>query len=189
MRVDALSDEWPKIRARQVTTISPWMTVIERAVEFAPGASPELYHAVAQQDYIAIVAMTPEGLIPVVRQYRPALEAFTWELPAGLVENGEDPAAASARELLEETGYPARAVHSLGAPASPCTGRLSNRIHSFFVETGERIADFTPEPGLEVALKTPAELVAMIRADQFAQQLHYGTLMLAELKGFLKLSA
>ena len=58
----------------------------------------------------------------------------------------EDPAEACARELLEETGYPARAVHSLGAPASPCTGRLSNRIHSFFVETGERIADFSRSP-------------------------------------------
>jgi hypothetical protein len=38
-----------------------------------------------------------------------------------------------------------------------------------------------------VALKTPTELVAMIKADEFVQQLHLGTLMLAELKGFLKL--
>jgi len=78
-------------------------------------------------------------------------------------------------------------IQSLGAPASPCTGRLSNRIHSFFVETGERVANFTPEPGLTVALKTPAELVAMIKADEFVQQLHLGTLMLADLKGLLKL--
>ena len=150
-----MSDEWPKIRARQVTTISPWMKVIAREVEFAPGAKPEIYHAVGQRDYLAILARTPDGRIPLVRQYRPALEAFTWELPAGLVESGEDPAAACARELLEETGYPARAVHCSRRAGSPCTGRLSNRIHSFFVETGERIADFTPEPGLEVALKTP----------------------------------
>src|SRR5258708_39106298 len=125
--------------------------------------------------------------MPVVGQYRPALESFTWELPAGIVESGEDPATAAARELLEEPGYPARAVRSLGAPASPCTGRLSNRIHSFFIETGECVADFTPEPGLTVALKTPAELVTMIKADEFVQQLHLGTLMLAELKGLLKL--
>ena len=39
---------------------------------------------------------------------------FTWELPAGLVERGEEPAEGCARELLEETGYPARAVHPLG---------------------------------------------------------------------------
>jgi len=86
-----------------------------------------------------------------------------------------------ARELLEETGYPARAVHPLGAAAA-CTGRLSNRVHSYFVETGERIADFKPEPGMTVALKTPAELAAMIKADEFVQQLHLGALMLAELR-------
>jgi 8-oxo-dGTP pyrophosphatase MutT (NUDIX family) len=182
-----MSDEWPKIKARKVTTISPWMDVIAREVEFAPGAKPEVYHAVGQRDYLAILARTPDGRIPLVRQYRPAMEGFTWELPAGLLEEGEDAAAAAARELLEETGYPARATHSLGAPASPCTGRLSNRVHSFFVETDEQLADFTPEPGVAVALKMPAELVAMIKADEFVQQLHLGTLMMAELKGFLKL--
>jgi 8-oxo-dGTP pyrophosphatase MutT (NUDIX family) len=182
-----VSDEWPKIKSRQVTTISPWMKVIAREVEFARGDRPEIYHAVDQLDYLAIVARTPDGRIPIVRQYRPALEVFTWELPAGLVEKDEDPAAASARELLEETGYPARAVHSLGAPASPCTGRLSNRIHSFFVETGECVADFKAEPGMTVALKSPAELVAMIKADEFIQQLHLGVLMLAELRGLVTL--
>ena len=182
-----MADKWPKIRARQTTTISPWMDVIAREVEFAPGEPPQLYHAVGQRDYLAILARTPDRHIPIVRQYRPALEAFTWELPAGLVERGEDPAAACVRELLEETGYPARAVHSLGPPAAACTGRLSNHIHSYFVEAGERVADFTPEPGIDVALKSPAELVAMIKAGEFVQQLHLGTLMLAELQNLLKL--
>ena len=68
------------------------MEVIAREVEFAPGEAPQIYHAVGQLDYLAILARTPDGRIPLVRQYRPALEAFTWELPAGLVENGEDPA-------------------------------------------------------------------------------------------------
>ena len=125
-----MAEEWPKIRSRQITTISPWMDVIAREVEFAPGAPPKLYHAVGQRDYLAILARTPDGHIPIVRQYRPAIEAFTWELPAGLVEHGEDPAAACARELLEETGYPSRVVHSLGSPAAACTGRLE-QSHSF----------------------------------------------------------
>ena len=81
-----MAGDWPKIKARRTTTVSPWMAIIEREVEFAEDASPELYHAVGQADYIAIVALTPEGKIPIVRQYRPALERFTWELPAGLVD-------------------------------------------------------------------------------------------------------
>ena len=62
-----MAGDWPKIKARRTTTVSPWMAIIEREVEFAEDASPELYHAVGQADYIAIVALTPEGKIPIVR--------------------------------------------------------------------------------------------------------------------------
>ena len=89
------------------------------------GRPAEIYHAVDQQDYLAIVARTPSGHFPIVRQYRPALESFTWELPAGLAEPDEDPAEGCRRELLEETGYPTRAIHPLErrprAPAASAT--------------------------------------------------------------------
>ena len=182
-----MTEDWPKIRSRKVTKVSPWMEVIAREVEFMPGAPLETYHAVGQSDYLAIVARTPDGRIPIVRQYRPAIEAFSWELPAGLVDPGETPIEGCRRELMEETGFPARAIHQLGTAAA-CTGRLSNLIHSFFVETGERVAKFEPEPGLSVTLLTPAELLRMIETGKFAQQLHLGALLLAELRSFLKLS-
>src|SRR5947207_1816946 len=84
--------KWPRIRSRRTTAVSPWVSIIAREVEFSRGAAPQTYHAVEQADYISIVALTPSGKIPIVRQYRPALEAFAWELPAGLVDPGEDPA-------------------------------------------------------------------------------------------------
>jgi 8-oxo-dGTP pyrophosphatase MutT (NUDIX family) len=180
--------DWPKIKSRRTIAISPWMKVIEREVEFADGASPELYHALGQQDYIAIVALTPDGRIPIVRQYRPALERFTWELPAGLVDEGEDAAATCARELMEETGFPATAVHALGSYA-PCTARLSNRLHSFFVATGPRAENAPTEAGIELRLVTPAELAALIRSGEFTLQLHIGALMLAGMRGFIDLGA
>ena len=184
----ALMSDWPKIKARRTTKVSPWMEIIEREVEFAPGAPAKLYHAVGQQDYIAIVALTPDGRFSIVRQYRPALERFAWELPAGLVDPGEAAADTCRRELLEETGYPARAVHTLGAYA-PCTARLSNRVHSFFVETGARAEAQASEAGIELKLVTPAELAAMIRSGEFMSQLHLGAILLAGLAGYLDLGA
>ncbi|MDB5617771.1 NUDIX hydrolase [Tardiphaga sp.] len=181
-----MQDEWPKILSRQTVKVSPWVELVAREVEFTPGEPSQVYHAIAQQDYLAIVALTPDGRFPIVRQYRPALEMFTWELPAGLAEPGEDHGTGCARELLEETGYPARAIHPLGS-AAPCSGRFSNRIHSFFLQTGERIDDFVSEPGLSVDLATPAELVAMIMSGELIQQLHLGALLLAELRGFITL--
>jgi ADP-ribose pyrophosphatase len=177
---------WPRIRSRSTTTVSPWMRIIAREVEFSRDAPPQTYHAVEQDDYVAIVALTPSGKIPIVWQYRPALEAFSWELPAGLVDSGEKAIDSCRRELLEETGLTARAIHPLGE-ASPCTGRLNNRIHSFFVETGERIAGFEPEPGMSVKLVSPAEVARLITKGDFVSQLHIGSLLLAELRGFLSL--
>jgi ADP-ribose pyrophosphatase len=181
-----MSEQWPKVRSRQSVTLSPWVDIIAREIEFSPDTPIETYHAVGQQDYLAIVARTPTGHFPIVRQYRPALEAFTWELPAGLAELNEDLAEGCRRELLEETGYLTRAVHALGT-AAPCSGRLSNRIHSFFLETAERAADFVPEPGLTVELATASELVAMIKSGEFVSQLHLGALLLAELRSFIVL--
>src|SRR5262249_29748049 len=159
-----MAEDWPKIKARRTTQVSPWMAIIEREVEFAPSAEHELYHAVGQQDYIAIVATLPDGRIPIVRQYRPALESFTWELPAGLVDSGEDAATCCRRELMEETGFAARAVHPLGSYA-PCTSRLSNRVHSFFVDAGA--AGGGPgEAGLELKLVHPTELKQLILARE-----------------------
>jgi 8-oxo-dGTP pyrophosphatase MutT (NUDIX family) len=177
---------WPRIRARRTTALSPWVSIIEREVEFSRDAPREVYHAVTQADYIAIVAVTPDGRIPIVRQYRPALEAFSWELPAGLVDAGESPLACCRRELLEETGLTARSIRVL-AKASPCTGRLSNNVHSFFVEAADRIHKSQPEPGVTVKFVTPEDLVRLIRAGKFVSQLHIGALMLAELHGFLQL--
>jgi ADP-ribose pyrophosphatase len=178
--------KWPRIRARRTTPVSPWMSLIAREVEFSRSGPTELYHAVEQADYIAIVAATRDGKISIVRQYRPVLEAFAWELPAGLVERGERPADCARRELLEETGLTARTIHRLGA-TSPCTGRLNNRIHSFFVEAGTRSASFQPEPGISAKLVAPAEIVRLIRTGRFKSQLHIGALLLAELHGFIAL--
>lgn len=181
-----MDEQWPKIKSRQTIKISPWVDIIAREVEFSPGEATQLYHSVGQLDYLAIVALTPDGRFPIVRQYRPALEAFTWELPAGLAEPGEDPAEGCRRELLEETGYPTRDIHPLGTAAA-CTGRLSNRIHSYFLQTGERVGNFVPESGLSVELATPSELVTMIKSGEFIQQMHLGALLLAELRSFIVL--
>ena len=177
---------WPRISTRRRTKVSPWVSLIARTVEFSRGGAPQVYHAVEQADYVSIVARNRAGKLALVWQYRPTVEAYTWEVPAGMVDPGETPEDCCRRELVEEIGHPARTVRYL-ADSSPCTGRLSNRIHSYFVEVGERVTPFHPEPGITVKWVSPKELAQMIRAGKFVSQLHLGTLMLAELHGYLKL--
>jgi len=181
-----MAGDWPRIKARRTTPVSPWMQIIARDVEFTAGAAPQTYHAIGQQDYLAIVALTPEGRIPIVRQYRPAVERFTWELPAGMLDQGETPEACCVRELQEETGFAARTVTALGTYA-PCTARLSNQLHSLFVETGER--GEPSEVAIDMRLVTLAELGRLILTGEFILQLHIGAILLAGLRGHIELNA
>lgn len=57
---------------------------------------------------VAVLAVTDEERVLLVRQYRKACDKTLVEIPAGKLERGEDPADCAKRELQEETGYTAR---------------------------------------------------------------------------------
>ena len=61
-----------------------------------------------------IAAITPQGQIILLRQYRHSANAFIWELPAGTLEPGEPPEICARRELAEEAGVQAARWESLG---------------------------------------------------------------------------
>ena len=135
----------------------------------------------AQADYVGVLARTPAGLFSLVRQYRPAIEAFTWELVGGLLEPGEEPEEAARRELYEEAGVSALSVEKLGVTPAE-VGRLENRHHCYFIEASEPDPDFVPEPGLEVAYVTWTELLERVRSGDLGHPLHLAILFLFELK-------
>lgn len=171
----------PSIVARRETRLSPWVTLVEKDVDFGDGGPPQTYHSFAQTDYVGVIARTPSGRFAVVRQYRPAIERMTWELPAGLVDAGEDPAEAARRELLEEAGVAATRIEPLGTHFAE-VGRLGNRQHAFFADIPEPSAGFVPEPGMEVTFVTRAELDDKIRDGSFCHPLHLAIVLLYELK-------
>lgn len=162
---------YPRIVERKHTRVSPWVTLVEKAVQFAPDQPSHLYHCLTQADYVAVLALTPDGRIPLVRQYRPAVEDYTWELPAGTVDSGETPDVAVRRELREEAGLEIERLVYLGC-FIPDTGRLQVNSHAFFARATGDIASPPAEPGLEVRLVTVPELRAMIRSLEFRHQLH-----------------
>jgi ADP-ribose pyrophosphatase len=180
------TNSWPRITDRITTKVSPWVDLVAREVEFSPNAEREVYHAVMTPDYVVILALTPDGRIPLVRQYRPAVEDFTLEFPAGIIDAGEDAATTARRELLEETGFPAKRVYPLGVNKTDA-GRLSNRVHSYLIETAAQVPDFKPEEGLTTSLVTSSELLELVLRGEFDAQTDLGTVLLAVIHGRLKL--
>lgn len=179
---DATGAAQARILSRTETRLSPWTTIVSKEVAFGPGQPAEVYHCLAQPDYVAILARTPGGLIPLVGQYRPAVEAYTWELPAGLIERGEDPETACRRELREETGLEAETIMCLGTYYAD-TGRLENKIHAFYVRTSDPDPAFVAEPGVAVEFVEPENLRQYILTGRFRHRLHLALLAVGPLMG------
>jgi ADP-ribose pyrophosphatase len=78
----------------------------------------------------AIVPLTDNQEILMLKQYRHAIGSYWWEIPAGTFDGKEEPLACAQRELIEETGYKARIWEPLGA-VTPVPGYSDERIHLF----------------------------------------------------------
>jgi ADP-ribose pyrophosphatase len=163
--------EGPKILSTSRTRLSPWVDVVEKSVQFTPGGPAQVFHFMSQAAYVGMLVRTADGLIPIVRQYRPAVEEFTWEFPAGTLEDGETVEQAAQRELLEEIGIEAKSLVYLGN-FHPDTGRLQIDSHAFYGTIPQASHDSATEPGLSVRYVTHGELKRMIICGEFRHQLH-----------------
>jgi len=92
---------------------------------------------------VAIVAVDDQERVLLVRQFRKPVERFLLEIPAGTLEEGEDPDACARRELLEETGHSAERIERLlGFYSAP--GFCTEYLH-VYLATGLSEGAASPE--------------------------------------------
>lgn len=156
---DILRDRWMKLRADRV--------------EIAPGRVLDPYYVVEEPEWVHAVALNAERHVLLVRQYRYAGDVFTWELPGGLADAGEDLLAAAQRELREETGATAPHWRHIASPF-PSPGRQNNRVHAYLAEgaavTG--VPHLDPSEAIESAWHSLPAVLDLIRRGEFQQANH-----------------
>jgi ADP-ribose pyrophosphatase len=92
-----------------------WVPVVTRTYRMPDGSVSEWDIHDPPFATVGVLALTDDDRVVLVRQFRPGPGEVLWELPGGVVDDGEDLEEAAARELLEETGYQASAVDLVGA--------------------------------------------------------------------------
>ena len=166
----------------EVAYTTPWFDLLAKTMK--AGEAP--YYSLRLPEYAAIIAVTDEGRVLAVRQYRPALERYTLELPSGIVDAGETAETAAWRELREETGYEAGEMEPLGAMTTD-NGRIGNRIWHFLARSLRRVEGHVAEEGIEVLSYSAAELRRAIVDGVFDHSLHIAGLLQAVVRGKLSL--
>jgi ADP-ribose pyrophosphatase len=81
----------------------------------------------------AMVPLSEDGSLVMIRQYRHAIGEYIWEIPAGTLNPDESPLECAKRELIEETGYSATGWEELGA-IIPVPGYSDEKIHIFLAQ-------------------------------------------------------
>jgi 8-oxo-dGTP pyrophosphatase MutT (NUDIX family) len=165
----------------------PWFEQIRKIVSMPHKATPQIFYSIKPPDYVTSLAQTIDNKFIILKQYRPVVEDYTFELPSGHVEDGETPSEAIVRELKEETNCDVKDVIPLGE-IIPDTGRLENRLWAFYIKGIEVSTPPDPEDneGIEVKFVTMEEFLDMICNGQLNHALDLSVIAMALLKGFIR---
>ncbi|KAF0133740.1 MAG: ADP-ribose pyrophosphatase [Candidatus Saganbacteria bacterium] len=115
---------------------------------------------------VAVIAVTPKKEIVLIRQFRKPAEKVLYEIPAGLVDNGESQNEAARRELKEETGYKTKKIKKvLSAFTTP--GYSTEVLHYFLAEKlSKHKQECEDDEHIEVALVPIDKAVQMVKSGK-----------------------
>lgn len=127
--------------------------------------------------WIMVLALTPQQEVVMVRQYRHGVEQISLELPGGLLDPEDaSPTITAQRELLEETGYQAVAIESIGR-CHPQPAVLANECHFFLGREAVPAKAQTLDAGEDVEVVTVP--LSAIPEKIRQQQITHGMVLIA----------
>ncbi len=125
------------------------------------------YFVMHLADAVQAIALTFDNKIVLVRQFRAGSGRDSLEPPGGLLDEGEDPCEAAARELLEETGYAGEAAERVGSAYSN-PSIMTSKISTVVIRNARRVSEPKLDAGEEIAveLHPAADVPRLIEAGR-----------------------
>jgi len=163
-----------------------WLEVREQRVRLANGHEIDRFHLIHGPHWAAVLCLTRDRQVVLVRQYRHGFGGPSLELPAGVLEADEAPLDGARRELREESGFDAESIEPLLSIA-PEPARNSTRAHFFFARNAVRVSELALDNSedLEVLLVPVEEVLELIDQGQIVHGAHIAAILLAWRRGLL----
>jgi ADP-ribose pyrophosphatase len=120
---------WERIDSREDRSYSLFSVNVERSRSPRTGKVYE-FHVLTSPDWVAVIPVTPDNHVIMVRQYRHGTAELSLEPPGGLVKAGQTPEESGREELEEETGYRSPTFELLGW-MHPMPALFNNRFYVF----------------------------------------------------------
>ena len=150
----------------------PWLTVRHDKVKLPDGRINPEFYVLEYPGWVNVIAITEDGHIVMERQYRQGLGKTCYEIPAGVLEKGENAEEAARRELEEETGYGGGEWKEIMLISGNCS-TTSNLTHCFLATGVRKISaqhlDSTED--LSVCLLTLDQVRMLLTEDRIRQSL------------------
>ena len=173
------SGRWERLSSERLIE-TPYFALRSDRLRLPDGAVKDPYYVIERPDAAIVFPLTEEDKVVLVRQYRPAIEGIELGLPAGLVDEGEEPEKAARRELLEETGYAGGEWEPLGSLASSPSLK-DNWAHLYLTRGVTRSAAPRPDEyeRVEVVLVPVGEITERISAGEIVSSSGVAAALLA----------
>lgn len=169
---------WKSLDETYLFRRPPWLVLRHQRFRLPSGREIADYWISEFPPWVNVVAVTENDEFVLVRQYRPGLGAVHYELPAGVVDHGEDVEAAAKRELREETGF-GGGRWSLLTQLSANPALQNNITTTYLAEDVEPMGEPTPEQteDLRVHLVKVGNAIGLVDRGDMVQALHVAPLL------------
>ena len=169
------------MKKREIVFQTEWFDVEQGYYDHIKSHEGKPYYKINIPDGVMILAMTESEEFVLVRQFRPALNQYTLEVPAGYMDGSESAEEAIVRELYEETGYTCKALHNLGV-GRMMLNRTDARVFGFFGTGAVKDPDFVGEEDIESVLVDKDALRDLFLTGEYEQLAGLAMLVLIDWK-------
>ena len=153
---------WESIQSKSTHSFRVFSIRTDRTISPRTGKKHDFY-IIESNDWVNIIPLTADHEVVMIRQYRHGSREVTLEIPGGLVEAGDTPKKAAARELSEETGYQAKKWVKIGV-VNPNPALFNNHCYTFLADDIEKVSEPKPDQteDIEVVLIPLADIPKLI---------------------------